>query len=33
MAYKPMQEIINNIEGNVDISNNIKTTYKFKASN
>lgn len=33
MAYKPMQEIIDNIGGTVGISNIIKPTYNFKASN
>jgi hypothetical protein len=31
MAYKPMQEIIDNIQDTVDILNIIKPIYNFKA--
>lgn len=32
MAYKPMDEIVNNIKGTVDIIKVIKPIYNFKAS-
>ena len=32
MAYKPMDEIIENIKDTVDISEIIKPVYNFKAS-
>ena len=31
MAYKPMQEIIDNIDDTVDILDVVKPTYNFKA--